>query len=474
MQFFIYIVALLEGFTTLSIEIIAIRNFTPIIGTNSISTSIILWVILLALSYGYYKWWQYSGKNTKDKIIQKIISNLILASIYYILLTFTLDSLVLESLLSLTGSYFFAILISCFLLFFIPVYFASQTIPLLSEILKGSHNGEKIGKLLFYSTIWSFLWSVVTSTILFAHIWVDKSATLNSLILATLSFCFALYHYKKLHAKLILSGMTLFICVSIMTTKIIYPQNLIYSHSNSYHDIVIYDTQNNKRVFSQNGGYASGIDKVSKESFFDYINETKQQILSHPDNKKILIIWAAGFTLPHDLSQSDQIERIDVVDVDSDLKGIAEQYFHEEKLSEKITFFPQPSRFFLNNAIQQNTQYDAILIDVYVGKSLAPQTLTYEFFEQIDRLWKNIYLNLITDSTLKSDFSQRVLNTLETAFENIYYKKMPSSAFSHKANFVLSNNSSSGYTQFKSNNDLGIYIDDKNSIELDIFKNNTK
>ena len=61
----IFAIAFLEGFTTLSVEIVAIRSFTPIIWTNSISTSVILWVILLALSYWYYIWGKLSatGKN---------------------------------------------------------------------------------------------------------------------------------------------------------------------------------------------------------------------------------------------------------------------------------------------------------------------------------------------------------------------------------------------------------------------------
>lgn len=55
MSLLIYCIAFLEGFTTLAIEIIALRRFTPLIDSNSISTSIILGVILLALSYGYYE-----------------------------------------------------------------------------------------------------------------------------------------------------------------------------------------------------------------------------------------------------------------------------------------------------------------------------------------------------------------------------------------------------------------------------------
>jgi hypothetical protein len=42
MHLIIYLIALLEGFTTLSVEITALRIFAPIIGVNAISTSIIL------------------------------------------------------------------------------------------------------------------------------------------------------------------------------------------------------------------------------------------------------------------------------------------------------------------------------------------------------------------------------------------------------------------------------------------------
>ncbi|MBT3729520.1 hypothetical protein HOF65_01735 [bacterium] len=50
--------------------------------------------------------------------------------------TFILDELILNRLLEATSSYFFSILLASFLLFFIPIFLASQTIPLLSVLLK--------------------------------------------------------------------------------------------------------------------------------------------------------------------------------------------------------------------------------------------------------------------------------------------------------------------------------------------------
>jgi predicted membrane-bound spermidine synthase len=51
----IYIIACLEGFTTLAIQMIILRLAIPITGSSIVVTSIFLGIILLALSFGY--WW---------------------------------------------------------------------------------------------------------------------------------------------------------------------------------------------------------------------------------------------------------------------------------------------------------------------------------------------------------------------------------------------------------------------------------
>ncbi|MBT3729522.1 hypothetical protein HOF65_01745 [bacterium] len=55
-----------------------------------------------------------------------------------------------------------------------------------------------------------------------------------------------------------------------------------------------------------------------------------------------------------------------MVDIDSSLKEISEKYFLQDKLSEKINFYTQASRYFINSSIKNNKKYDAVIIDVYV------------------------------------------------------------------------------------------------------------
>lgn len=467
MQLIIYLIAFLEGFTTLSIQIIAIRNFTPIIWSNSISTSIVIWIILLALSYWYYIWWKYSKEKSFKQIKNKIILNLTLAAIFYMFFTFIFDKNLIIFLLNTTWNYFFSILLASTILFFIPIFLASQTIPLLSEILKWDNTWEKIWKLLFFSTIGSFLWAIVTSTLLFPILWVEKSAVLNTTILTLLALILFFMNREKINILNIISFVIFVLSIWILFTKQINHQWVIYKISNSYHNIEIFEKWE-KRLFLQNNWHSSGINISTKESYFNYIIEIKKQILS--DNyKNILVIWAAGFTLPQELSKDENIENIDVVDVDWSLKKITEKYFLQEKLSDKINFYPQASRYFLYNAIKNKNKYDAIVIDVYHWDSLPPQTLTKEFFDSLIKLEWDIFINMITDTELKSNFSKKLLNTIKSSFWEVYYLDV-NPEYYYLSNFIMTNKKLESYKKYNNKNTLWIYTDDKHSIELDLYK----
>ena len=481
-KYLIYIVAFLEWWTTLSVEIVAIRKFTPIIWSNSISTSVILWVILLALSYWYYIWWKISAN--KENLEKKLIYNLILSSLYYFFITFLFLEVILTNILSFSWDYFISILLSSIVLFFIPVFLASQTIPLLSELLKWNNSWEKMWKLLFFSTIGSFLWATSTSVVLFPLIWVFKTAVISPIILSLCAFVLSIFFLKNVKKLKIISWFLLLFYIYFNVTLDLWNNNIIFQKANSYHNIKIYDIENStwkNRIFSLDWWYSSWIDLESRESFFEYIREVENKVVELKA-KNILVIWAAGFTFPHDISKLDFVENIDVVDIDWDLKDIAEKYFLEEKLSSKINFYPEPSRFFINNIIStegfypqgaprsplNSKKYDLILVDAYSGKSLPPQVLTKEFFDNLEKIGENIFLNIIIDRDLKSIFSKNLLTTLDSSFSEVYYKDV-NIWLSDYTNMIISNKKSEKYIKNKTNF-WEIYKDDKNSIELDLYK----
>ncbi len=468
MHLIIYLIALLEGFTTLSVEITALRIFSPIIWVNSISTSIILGVILLALSYWYYIWWKITAKN--KNIDKYLLRNLLISSIYYFFITFIFAELSLELFLVLIPNYFLALLLVSILLFFIPVFLASQTIPLLSEMLKGSHSWEKIGKLLFYSTIGSFLGSVWTSIVLFPSLGVEKTAIISPLLLVICGLLVLIYLKKNSNFYLTAFIWLIVFYAAILFTQMPQANNIIFKTSNAYHTISIYNNSEDQRIFSMDRAYSSGINIEDWKSFFKYIKEIKKQIIAS-DSKNILIIWAAGFTLPNELSEITTMTNIDVLDIDKDLKDISEKYFLQKKLSDKINFYPESARFYLNKL--WNKRYDAIVVDAYSWQSLPAQILTKEFFEKLNDVSDNIYLNVITDIKLSSTFSKNILETITQWFwGNIYYKNVNNSSDYHLSNIVISNKKIEWYWEYSSKNTKN-YTDNLNSIEWDLFELNS-
>ena len=461
MALIVYLIAFLEWFTTLSVEIVALRQFTPIIWSNSISTSIILWVVLLALSAGYYRWWAIADQT--DDIKKKLWQNLILSSLYYAFISFVFYGFILESLLQFTESYFFSVLLSSIALFFIPVFLASQTIPLLSSLLTGSWKAESIWKLLFYSTLWSFLGSVGTSTVLFPLLWADKTAVVSPffLTLCSILLCvFFLRNTKLLIASGLLSALYLFMI--IFSTPL--STSILYESSNAYQDVRIVEDQNSwYRIFSLDGAYSSGIDIYSWESFFPYIQEVRD-LVEQEQPSDILVIGAAWFTFPQEVSRYDYVESIDVVDIDGSLKKITEKYFLQENLSTKINFIPQPSRYFLSSS---ESSYDMIFVDVYTGQSIPAQVLTREFFSELKSKSDQIYLNLVLDPTLSSQLALRTIDTLLSVFPEVYYKNM-NEENKQITNFIFTNNEKEWYQKASQYGNI-IYTDDKHSIEYDKF-----
>lgn len=468
MHIIIYLIALLEWFTTLSVEITALRIFSPIIWVNSISTSIILGVILLALSYWYYMWWKITART--DKVEKYLLRNLLVSSVYYFFLTFIFSGITLELFLHYIPSYTIALLLTSVVLFFIPVFLASQTIPLLSEMLKGNHSWEKIGKLLFYSTIGSFAGSVWTSVVLFPTLWVEKTAVISPLLLVICGLLLLVYLKRNNGFYIIWYSALVIIYFLMLLGNISLGKNTIYKTSNAYHTIEIYNNNENQRIFSMDWAYSSWIDIENWDSFFKYIKEIKDKIIKSGD-ENILIIWAAWFTLPNELSKIESIKNIDVIDVDKNLKDISEKYFLQKKLSDKINFYPESARFYLNKIDWK--KYDAVVVDAYSGQSLPPQLLTLEYFEKLSKISNNIYLNLITDVNFKSKFSQKILETISQWFWwNIYFKNVNNSKDYYLSNIVILNKSNQEYWEYIAKN-TDIYTDNINTIEWDLFKLNS-
>jgi len=479
MHLIIFFVAFLEWYTTLAVEVMAIRNAIPIIGSNIIATSILLWVVLVALSYWYYRWGILASKFTKQKILFKLLLNLFVAGVVYTFVSFPFEKWFLEFLLSFTWSYFLSIVIVSIILFFVPVFLASQTIPLLSELVSNIKKWEIVWKLLFYSTLWSFFWSLVPSLFLFPYLGLYKSILVNGMVLFLLSLLllFSYKLYKHLYAKIVLLFSVLFLILWSVLLFLdfdifFYWPNQIYYISTPYSDVKIFDNWE-KILFSINWNFSSWIDKKTKKSFFAYIIESIK-LLEKVEAHNVLVVWWAWLTFPYEISKFDFVESVDICEIDSSLEDIAENEFLWEDLWEKVNFYAFPARYCLSQMKEIGKTYDFIFLDAYNSKlSIPSHLLTYDFFEEVDWLLSGVLvMNLVMDNDFESKYAQNLLYTLKSVWNDIYLKNVSSDWFI--ANFIVTTSWFVDYDIVDNidnidNIDAHIYYDDKHTAEIDKF-----
>ena len=122
------------------------------------------------------------------------------------------------------------------------------------------------------------------------------------------------------------------------------------------------------------------------------------------------------------------------------MKKIAEKYFQQRTLNEKIIFIPQSARGFIRNAILKKDYYDIVLVDAYNGTSVPEELVTEEFFSDLATLSEHIMLNMIFDKKLSSTFARHVLHTLSAAWPQVRYREVSTETRGTIGNFLVTSN----------------------------------
>src|SRR5213083_1233715 len=96
-----WIVAFIEGFSTLAVEVIAIRLAVPVVGSSITLTGVMLGVVLFALSAGYWRGGALSARGDRAQTRTALTRNLFLAAVLYGALAFPLEANLIEKFLDL-------------------------------------------------------------------------------------------------------------------------------------------------------------------------------------------------------------------------------------------------------------------------------------------------------------------------------------------------------------------------------------
>ncbi len=416
--FYFFLIIFIEGYIVLSTELLAIRILTPYVGSGTDTISIIIAAVLLPLATGYYFGGKFTpsrnGKEFNRTIRRKLSHNVLISSFFILLgLSFLSSALFIQTIIStLTHDRIFVTTIYTLLFLVTPVFLLGQTTPLLSNFFSEQKLSETTGKILFISTLGSFIGAIFTTLVLMPYIGVNHTVVVNIALTALLYF--SLNKSGKFEKSVIIALSLIFVGYALNSQKVL--DNFGIVESNKYNNIaIITDPEDGTRMFILNNTVSSGIDKQGKP--YAYIQYVEDHFINTlPDDRKpahILVLGAGGFTL----GLNDDTNIYDFVDIDGSLKNVAEEKFLGHKLGTNKHFYPMPARGFL----MQNTQkYDLILVDLFFGLQNIPEHLvTRDFFEQVRSAMKPdgyVTANVLASASYRDLFSRNIDETFRSVF----------------------------------------------------------
>ncbi|MGQ0527943.1 MAG: fused MFS/spermidine synthase [Alphaproteobacteria bacterium] len=465
--FLLFLVIILEGYVVLSTELLAIRQSISFVGSGTDTVSILIAAILMPLAFGYYAGGRFRpdpSKRWKKSVRSKLLFNLcaslavLIFGLSYFPLTsffFTLIDSGIEHRLALTAIYAALFLV-------VPVFLLGQTIPLVSHYFSKEKLAEITGRMLFFSTLGSFMGAVFSTLVLMATIGVHNTVSTNFIILAGLIFLLS----KDKKAEVVICGVTLMFGGILMNSPHIMRVFHIVS-DNQYNTTMVIENPNGDRHLVTNNNASSKYNPGTGDRH-DYIEFAEEQaigpILNSAAPKNVLVIGAGAFTFGVD----DTTNHYDYVDIDPALKDISEDFILGQSLTGNKTFHPVEARAYLRSA---KIKYDVVLLDAYLGNYSIPEHLvTREFFRQVRDVMNEggvVVTNFIVSPNFNNAFSQRIDATFRSVFPYMSRHAIGNryDAWNEDPDAV----DNVVYIARKNADDFsqGIYTDDKNTIFYD-------
>ncbi len=422
-SYILFTVIVLEGYIILCTEILAIRQTVPFVGSGTATLSVIIAAVLMPLAFGYRAGGKYAdkklsgGKNCHRKTIRKkLVSNIVISmaimlpGMTYVTLSLfflVLDNIGIENKIAQVVIYSLIFLVT-------PIYLLGQTVPLISNYFLKDRLPEITGKMLFASTMGSFFGSVFVSLFMMQYLGTHRAVSVTFALMVFLVF---LINSRKRYELTAIAFVIAGACFYLNSNYIMDMLKIV--KNNKYNTIQIYiDDKSNRHLVINNNDSSMFNDMRRKHPYAElaedlFINPT---LKSSEPPKDILVIGAGGFTFGHDDRKNNYI----YVDIDKDLKEVAEKYLLEEKLRENKTFYAVPARAYLSGT---NKKFDLIFLDAYLGNLSIPEHLvTKNFFEEIKRHLKNnsyMAANFIVSPNFNNQYSKNIDNTLRSVFPHL-------------------------------------------------------
>ena len=398
-----------EGVVSVSVQFLFLRHLLPYVGSSITVSSLVISIYLLFLSLGYY-----AAGRANDFYLSRLSGNLLKAAL---LITLGMSPVISELYFYFTGRIDnTASLIVYALLFLAPsVYWLGQTMPLLSNAVQSDIKAEISATVLFYSTIGNVVGGLFSVFVLIKFFGLGVAIAVNVSILLVLSVVCASEKRISVLSKSIALVFAVFVFVY-------YPYRA-FDIANAYSNYKVINVSAKKsaeliksfgesaRIMIGNNVMQSGINIGKEGSFFPYVEKFRSFIRTLPEESRILVLGAGGYTL----GEGDRVRKYVYVDIDPELQAYVEKYFLQKKINGDSV--ASDARKYL---IVSKEMFDVIVLDTFSAKDAIPQHLvTAEYFALVKSRVRNggyVLINTIQDGGFSNEKSNSLHMTINHVF----------------------------------------------------------
>lgn len=397
----------LNGYVSLSLELVVLRQLSFYVGSSAVITSIIMAIFLGFMSLGYFMG---ESERVSDKKIRPIlnISFLVIASLSVCAASFPLITQYFSMMYSggITSGVIQTFVYSLIFLSAGPFLFGFNTTLLSREL--HTYSRKSTGNIMAWDTIGSVFGSMATTLLLMPFMGVNYTVVL----ITVLSVVGALVLRRRWWVWVI--------CIMVMGLSLFINSNA-YQRSrfgilvNNANSTIMVTEYPNARVLYMNGLPMSvyNTDNVNMADYINFLNRNFIDTMPADKTYKILVLGAGGFTLGLNDTHNDYT----FVDIEHTLKEVSEKHFLRRKLTPNKKFVVADASQYLKNTPEM---YDFILLDVYSNSYQVPESLiTVEFMQRLRaRIAPNgiIAMNMIVNPEFGDKYSRVFDNTFRSVF----------------------------------------------------------
>lgn len=428
------IIALLEGFAGLGIEIYAIRISATYIGSSISITGVILAMVLIAIAAGYW----YGGRlsqfiHTPEQALLKAGFVLSLSAASHAVACIV--QLPLLEIMTLNVNNPIVGAVGVGLLYGVGLTFGSTCIPLITQFLTLQYEnqghvdaGKNAGMMVAVTTVGSVLGSTITPILLLPYIGLMSSLALFITLLAiSAALCtrLAVYVHKSDQIKntpyyknYAISALAL-----VVTVAFIYVNKTETGYQTATGAWFIDDTE----VEGQSAVTISDNPNQSTSSCWVY--DTKKNChwygeitiegirQTSPDT--LVFLGGAGMGTPSEVAYHNPNMSLTVIDIDKGLPKIIENHFLKAAIATNIKFVGDDARGYLNR--NHEVKYDFMLIDAFQGQYVASNLYTLEALTKFKHTSKYIMANVVGIPIKNHGYTQTIFKNWYEAFGGSAY-----------------------------------------------------